>query len=1370
MAKDPAVLAHQEWLGYVQPVGLVVSIPAMLDANVRINQNVAPDHRRFLEALPADADGEPVPEYADFPKFAQTVLGWSASDLYGAPGAPPLPESLEVSLPDYNETLRPSYALREYKPAVGTREWILLVKVVPMGIDFDAVEDVDSRHWQASPQAKFERLLRQTQVPIGLLFNGRQIRLVYAPEKELSGHATFKLAEMVKVAGRPIFAAFQMLLSDERLYSVSERERLPAILENSRKYQNVVSTQLASQVLEALYELLRGFQAANDQAQGQLLHDVLARDPDHVYRGLLTTLLRMVFVLYAEDRGLLSTDPVFANYYSITGLYERLRIDDGRYPDTMDQRYGAWAQLLTLFRLVYRGGSHAALKIPAREGYLFDPDRYLFLEGRLAPSDEVSIPRVPDGVLFRVLSKLMLLDGERISYRTLAVEQIGSVYEAIMGFELHVASGPSIAIKPAKKHGAPTTINLDALLATPAKDRVKWFTDETDQKLTGKAVDLLKAAATVNDLMSALERKIASAVTPGIVAKGAMIFQPSNERRRSGSHYTPASLTGPIVEAALAPVLKQLGDNPTPAQILALKVCDPAMGSGAFLVEAGRQLGDALCRAWHAHDEKPILPLDEDEELHAQRQIAQRCLYGVDKNPMATDLAKLSLWLATLAKDHPFTFLDHSLRAGDSLVGLTRKQIAAFNWDASGRMGLFDKQVQKKVEAVSEARRQILSAGDDAPYATLKQKLEKTEDTLSLPRQIGDAAVAAFFSADKPKARESLRTHLSQALASDLRDHGLVAVDGPIDEVIAKLKTGAKSIQPFHWELEFPEVFAVDDRGKQAGGFDVIVGNPPFAGKNTLIEGNRKGYVDWLKTVHAESHGNADLVAHFFRTTFVLLRQGGCLGLIATNTIGQGDTRSTGLRWICENGGTIYKATKRLKWPGEAAVVVSVIHIFCGSLPGPFMLGGRAVDRITSYLFHAGGNEAPLALESNAEKSFIGSYVLGMGFTFDDTDAKGVASPISEMNRLIGKDPRNAERVFPFIGYEEVASSPIQAFNRYVINFEDFPLRRNEGGRSWRHLSDEERRTQLQTGIVAADYPGDVASDFPDLLSIVEKKVKPDRLKQASIVNPARWWMFARPATGLRNAMRGLRQVIVAGSQASTHFALAFLPDGLVYSTNLSVVAIDTYAAFASLQSRIHEVWARFFMSTMKDDLAYTPTTCFEPFPFSVNWTTDPALEASGKSYYEFRADLMIRNDEGLTKTYNRFHDLNEGSADIQRLRELHAAMDRAVLDAYGWQDIQPVCEFFPEFDDDDDEDEGGRPKKKKYRYRWPEDIHDEVLARLLDLNRQRALEEGQLPIPESSADSPWAAATQKPAKKSSRKIKDTDTPGPLFGTTEQEE
>ena len=133
MAKDPAVLNHQEWLGYVQPVGLVVSIPALLDANVRINRNFGPDHQRFLSALPTNFDGEPVPEIADFVEFAQTVFGWSTQDLYGAPGAPAVPESLEAPLPEYNETLRPTYALREFQPKDSEHEWILLVEVFPFG-------------------------------------------------------------------------------------------------------------------------------------------------------------------------------------------------------------------------------------------------------------------------------------------------------------------------------------------------------------------------------------------------------------------------------------------------------------------------------------------------------------------------------------------------------------------------------------------------------------------------------------------------------------------------------------------------------------------------------------------------------------------------------------------------------------------------------------------------------------------------------------------------------------------------------------------------------------------------------------------------------------------------------------------------------------------------------------------------------------------------------------------------------------------------------------------------------------------------------------------------------------------------------------
>ena len=190
---------------------------------------------------------------------------------------------------------------------------------------------------------------------------------------------------------------------------------------------------------------------------------------------------------------------------------------------------------------------------------------------------------------------------------------------------------------------------------------------------------------------------------------------------------------------------------------------------------------------------------------------------------------------------------------------------------------------------------------------------------------------------------------------------------------------------------------------------------------------------------------------------------------------------------------------------------------------------------------------------------------------------------------------------------------------------------------------------------------------------------------------------------------------------------MAFLPNDVVANEMVILFRFSDFHAFAILQSRIHEIWARFFGSSMKDDPRYTPSDCFETFPFPLDYESNPALEAAGEAYYTFRADLMVRNDEGLTKTYNRFHDPNERSPDIHKLRELHAAMDRAVLDAYGWQDIQPVCDFYPEFDDeDDDADSSRRPKRKRYRYRWPDEIHDDVLARLLALNEERAALEGE--------------------------------------------
>ena len=626
--------------------------------------------------------------------------------------------------------------------------------------------------------------------------------------------------------------------------------------------------------------------------------------------------------------------------------------------------------------------------------------------------------------------------------------------------------------------------------------------DRTERKLTPTVTRPLKAADGVTELHAALERVVDTAATPDLVQRGAMILQPSDERRRSGSHYTPRELTAPIVEKALEPILVRFGNGgvPKPAELLDLKICDPAMGSGAFLVEACRQLAEKLVEEWKVHGGRPEIPVGEDEVVFARRTVAQKCLYGVDRNPMAVDLAKMSLWLATLAKDEPLTFVDHALRDGDSLVGLTRKQIAAFTWER----GVFQPQLGMRVDdAVGDAqvwRSMIRDAGRDVSQVELEDMWTEAGAALEEVRFYGDLAVEALFLEARPAARKKQRlAHLADVQAGDTEAHR---------ERLAEKRRGNPPLAPFHWEIEFPEVFE-----RENPGFDAFVGNPPFGGKNTVASANVANYPPWLKVLHAKSHGNSDLVAHFFRRVFDLLRDGGAFGLIATNTIGQGDTRSTGLRWVCTHGGEIYSAETRFKWPGVAAVVVSVVHVLKGRFHGEKRLDGRPVDEITAFLFHTGGHEDPVRLESNADRSFQGSIVLGMGFTFDDSDTKGVATPLAGMRQLIRANSANADVIFPYIGGKEVNTSPTHRHHRYVINFRDYPLAREDLGALWEDAEQKQRKEWLQGGIVPVDYSGPVAAGWPDLLRIVSKKAKPDRDRQKRKALRERWWQYAEKRT-----------------------------------------------------------------------------------------------------------------------------------------------------------------------------------------------------------------------------------------------------------------
>ena len=1343
---DPAVKAHRSWLALIRPTGLVVAAPALARVGAVLNERDIEGQHRLQEWKKKNDDpSAPSNPSRSFRGFAESVLDWDVSaKWYAGKGEDAAPDLPAVHLPEYDETLSADFAVREPdapEPAPGgaltVREplapygatagsgggpepWQLAVSVYPPDQELDK-PFAGSGRLGATPHGRMERLLRETRVPAGLLFNGKRLRLVSAPRGESSGSMDFVVDEMAETAGRPLLAALRLLLNQPRLLSLPKTERLPALLTESRKYQNEVSEKLAVQVLRGLYDLLRGIQAADTARGGALLRDPLRENPDEVYRALLAVILRLVFLLYAEQRDLLpNEDKTFVQHYSLMALFKRLRSDEAFHPDTMDQRYSAWAHLLALFRMVHDGARSGRMRIPPRHGALFDPDEYPFLEGRAAACgrqlhERIEPPLVSDGTVLAVLKKLLILDGERISYRSLDVEQIGSVYETMMGFRLEKAEGPSLAVKSPKKHGAPSVVNLEALFREPSGSRGRWVQKATDRKLTDRVLKAVAAATNVEKLHTALDPVVDRSATPDVAETGALLLQPNEERRRSGSHYTPRALTGPIVRRTLEPVLARLresggGSAPRPEAVLDLKVCDPAMGSGAFLVEACRQLGDTLIETWKIHGGRPAIPPDEDETVFARRLVAQKCLYGVDRNPLAVDLAKLSLWLVTLAKDHPLTFVDHALRAGDSLVGLSRMQIGAFDWKGGGA-DLFAGRARTALARVQAFRRSIREAAEGVPDHERRALWKDAENELVSVRLYGDLVLAAFFGEAKPAARERERRRLAaDVLEGRAEDHR---------SWIEELRAGDPPLAPFHWEIEFPEVFDRDNPG-----FDAFVGNPPFLGGKRISTVQGTGYRDWLSETHEGANRNTDQAAHFFRRAFHLVRQDGTLGLIATNTIAQGDTRFGGLRWICEHGGEIYDATRRYKWPGQAAVVVSVVHIAKGVAGVPKLLNGRSVGQVTAFLFPRGGHADPINLRSNADRAFNGMFLRGMGFTFDDTDEKGVASPLADMHRLIANDPRNGDVILPFVGGEEVNSHPTHAYHRYAINFRDYPLRRAQTRALWADAGEGQRRSWLRAGVVPLDYPEPVAADWPELLHIVEDRVKPKRYDANRKAHRERWWRYAETRPGLNAAVSGLDRVL-AISQVTTHLAFAQLPGGMLYGHALHIFPFSGYGAFCSVQSRPHEIWARFFASSLEERLRYTPSDCFETFPFPDPWESRPDLEAAGKPYYEHRAALMVANDEGLTKTYNRFHDPYERSPGILELRELHAAMDRAVLAAYGWNDIPTACDFFPLHPDDEaDPNPSAHPKRKPHRYRWPDPIHDEVLARLLDLNTHRAGEE----------------------------------------------
>ncbi|HUZ55669.1 MAG TPA: type IIL restriction-modification enzyme MmeI, partial [Streptosporangiaceae bacterium] len=589
----------------------------------------------------------------------------------------------------------------------------------------------------------------------------------------------------------------------------------------------------------------------------------------------------------------------------------------------------------------------------------------------------------------------------------------------------------------------------------------------------------------------------------------------------------------------------------------------------------------------------------------------------------------------TLAKDKPFSFLDHALRCGDSLVGLiSESQIEAFHLDPdTGRRinarlsGAIDEIVGPILTRVRELREEIEAEPvRDAQQAdVLGGKLREAERLTARLRDLADAVAASALST-AGQSEDTFNDRLTGIADEVQRLLTENVPESPLERALrAKLDPWLQGprtepIRPLHWPLEFPEVM-------RNGGFDAVVGNPPFLGGQRLTGQLGEDLREYLiRQVGREKRGSADLCSYFLLRDLSLAPVGR-VGIIATNTIAQGDTREVGLDQAVDLGWAVYRAEKSQPWPGTAALEVSLVWAGHPNGQEIRVLDGLRVAGISPSLdppSRIPGNPYPLA--ANADQSFIGSYVLGLGFILDPEEARA----------LIDKNPWNTAVLFPYLNGEDLNSRWDCSARRWVINFHDWPIER--------------------------------AREYDEVFAIVHTKVRPERQRTRPDGTyvlrkplPQRWWQYAEKRPALRRAIADLETVLVIARISRTGKP-AFVPSNQVQNEKTVIFATDRHAMLGLLSSSVHSDWAWAYSATLKADLQYTPSDCFETF--SQPQPTG-SMDRVGAELDLFRRGVMKRRRVGLTALYNLVNDENTRTEDTIRLREIHVEIDGAVREAY---------------------------------------------------------------------------------------------------------
>ena len=1355
---------HRQWLGLVDTEGPFLSVPVLTDLYPQGIPGMSRERREVLRAAKpaldrawdtwdADRDSEATLTSYRHARDAWVdtvlteVLGWDGL-WTTAQDRPVLAETYRAASDGIQAvTVTPTGALMR-----GEEVGALVLVTDPA----DSLREVGQDGWATSPIDRVAAMLRApgSTCSIGVVTDGRWWAMVSAPRE---GSAASGVVDCQTWVEEPATRdAFCELLSVRRLVGGTAAHRLPRLFEDSVLAAEEVTEALGTQVRSAVELIVSALSdALLDAAERETLanresaestepgNDMggetdsgpLEVGPQEVYEAVVTVMMRCVFLLFADERGLLPSGSLYTGGYGLATVLDALEArarDEGE--ESMDGTSLTWHRLLATSRALHGGVNVEDMRIPAYGGSLFDPERFPFLTARDASG--TLLLTVSDRVMLHVLRSLQTArlkgqEARRLSFRDIDVEQIGYIYEGLLGYTCTRAEETVLGLLG--KDGEEPEVRLSVLNelaeryaedADLAGAIIAWLKEHQPGAKPPRLKTLTKAlvagdtlpdadrallAVTRDEALRADLRPWIGVIRrdlrgrPVVIQQGGLVVTETPSRRNAGAHYTPRSLAEEVVKYALEPLVYSPGPHETDDRsqwqpvssdhILDLHVADIACGSGAFLVAAARFLARELVEAWTREGALQQSVRPGDLERKALRQVVARCLYGVDINEMAVEMCKLSLWLVSLDEDKPFSFVDDKVFVGNSLLGLTDlRQLKAqhidpaaattqrlFELDCTGAYaGALD--VDTVVKTVTERRQDLaseVSSTDPARSTTTKQRLQhENEEDLKLLTRVADAIVAVGLNhtigAKPGQGLNEAYSDLAVALGRAFPTEG-AGDDSMLEAILERgltptVPTDYKRWHCLHWPLAMPEAM-------ERGGFDAVIGNPPFLGGMKISPTMGQNLREWFVSVLAGNEsGNADLVAYFFLRSFSLLNEYGTLGLIATNTIAQGSTRKVGLDQMVDFGFTITRAIRSRSWPSQGAnLEFAAVWGTRGAVsPQVSMIcDGESVPRISTLLEPVGRVEGrPERLIENSGIAFQGCIVLGKGFILE----------LEEAREWIAEDPRNAEVLFPYLNGEDLNSRSDCSSSRWVVDFNE---RGQEVARQyrlpWRHVFDKVR----------------------------PERVVKDAEKYPRMVNE--WWKYWNSRPAMRKAIADLSEMLVIARVSKTVMPVR-VSTRQVVSEQVVVFATDSYSQQTVLSSSLHQYWAIIYGSTLGAGTRYTPSDVFETFPRP---DPTPELETIGRTLDTERREIMLRRELGLTKLYNLVNDpgLEAGiDPDVDRMRAIHVELDAAVAAAYGWEDL--------------DLTHGFHTYRKMTRWTVPPATRVEILDRLLEENHRRAAAE----------------------------------------------